>query len=64
MSLGVSVAIEAPSASWGSVTWWASWTEPGSSGMVSGVAVVPAVPGLAPRGLYGGEKATFAVGMW
>jgi len=56
--------IEAPSASWGSVTWRATSTQPGSSGMVRGVAVVPAVPGLAARGLYGGERAGLAVGLW
>ena len=38
-------AIKAPSASWG-VT----------GGVESGVALGPAVPGLAPRGFYAGER--------
>jgi hypothetical protein len=44
---GVS-GIKAPCASWGTVTWRTNWPQPGSSG----VAFVPAVPGLAPWGLY------------
>ena len=60
--------IQAPSASWGTATWPTSWTRsrlercclPGAwragwhqlRGMPGGMAQPPAVPGLAPRGLY------------
>jgi len=69
-------AIEAPSASWGTATYRTNWQEQGSSGVVylgrhtwwaldgmdSGLAFVPAVPGLAPRGFYGsGEGVARAI---
>ena len=51
--------IEAPSASWGTVTWRTKWPRAGLKrcrlslgGMDGGVAFVPAVPGLAPWGFY------------
>ena len=52
--------IEAPSASWGTVTRRTSWQKPGLKGWRAGdrgVAFLPAVPGLAPWGFYAGETA-------
>ena len=45
--------IQAPSASWGTVTERRIWSQPGSSEIAGGVAFIPAVPGLAPGAFMG-----------
>jgi len=45
--------IQAPSASWGTVTERRIWSQLRSSEVAGGVAFVPAVPGLAPGAFMG-----------
>ena len=57
--MAVPCGIKAPSASWGTATWRTNWLgfadqcRARQAGWLSGVAFVPAVPGLAPWGFYG-----------